>query len=102
MTYDKIVADLVFRIDDKVYNIEFQTRHDKTMLCRIAEYQFGMLGDRLSGEKFLDEYEGTVSLPRMMVVQLEKSSNVPDHYKLWFLSETTGDKLLQKFPIVKL
>jgi len=85
-----------------VYSIEFQTQHDKTMLCRIAEYQFGILSDRLRGEKFIDEYEGTVSLPRMIVVQLEKSSNVPDHYKLWFVSETTGERMLQKFPIIKL
>ena len=102
MTYDKIIADMVFRINDNVYNIEFQTRHDNTMLCRIAQYQFGILGDRLRGEKFTDEYEGTVSLPHMTVVQLEKSSNVPDYYKLWFLSDTTGDKILQKFPIIKL
>jgi hypothetical protein len=101
-TYDKIIADLVFRINNKVYNIEFQTRHDKTMLCRIAEYQFGILSDRLNGEKFSDEYEGAVFLPSMIVVQLEESSNVPDYYKLWFISKTTGDKLLQEFPIVKL
>ena len=102
ITYDKIIADMVFRINDNVYNIEFQTRHDKTMLCRIAEYQFGILSDRISREQFLDEYEGTVTLPRMIIVQLEKSSNVPDYYKLWFLNETTGEKLLQKFPIIKL
>ena len=102
MTYDKIIADLVFRIGNIVYNIEFQTQHDKTMLCRIAEYQFGILCDRLRGEQFNDEYEGVVSLPRMVVVQLEESRDVPDHYKLWFSSETTGEKLLQKFPIIKL
>ena len=102
MTYDKIFADLVFRIGNTVYSIEFQTQHDKTMLCRIAEYQFGILSDRLRGETFSDEYEGVVSLPRMIVIQLEKSSNVPDYYKLWFLNETTGEKLMQQFPIIKL
>ena len=37
-----------------------------------------------------------------MIVQLEESRNVPDHYKLWFLSESTEDRLLQEFPIIKM
>ena len=102
MTYDKLFVDMLFSINDKIYNLEIQTRHDKAMLCRMTEYQFSAMLQNMSGTEFPDEYEGTVSLPRMAVIQLEESKNVPDQYKLWFKNETTGEKLLQEFPIIKL
>jgi len=102
MTYDKVIADMIFSIDDKVYGIEFQTQHDNTILCRIAEYQFNAMIDMVKNTGFSNEYEGELALPRMTMIQLEKSENVPAHYKLWFVNEETGEKISQKFPIIKM
>jgi len=102
MTYDKVIADMLFSIDGKIYGIEFQTVHDNTILCRIAEYQFNAMIDMVKSSGFSNEYEGELPLPRMSMVQLERSNNVPTHYKLWFVNEDTGEKILQQFPIVKI
>ena len=102
MTYDKVIADMIFNINGKIYGIEFQTVHDNTILCRIAEYQFNAMIDIVKSTGFLNEYEGKLPLPRMTMVQLERSNDVPDQYKLWFVNEATGEKLLQKFPIIKI
>ena len=102
MTYDKVVADMLFSIDGKVYGIEFQTVHDNTILCRIAEYQFNAMIDMVKSSGFSNEYEGEIPLPRMTMIQLERSNNVPGHYKLWFVNEDTREKILQQFPIVKM
>lgn len=102
MTYDKVIADMLFSIDGTVYNIEFQTIHDNAILCRIAEYQLSAMIDMVKSTGFANEYEGELPLPRMTIVQLEKSNNVPDYYKLWFVNKETNQKILQEFPIVKI
>ena len=102
MTYDKVIADMLFSIDGKIYGIEFQTVHDNTILCRIAEYQFNAMIDMVKSSGFSNEYEGELPLPRMTVIQLERSNDVPSHYKLWFVNEDTGEKILQQFPIIKM
>jgi len=100
--YDKIFADMFFIIDGIMYGLEFQTQRDKTMLCRIVEYQFSALIRSIKETPFPNEYEGEVALPHMALVQLEESDDVPDQYKLWFVNKVTGKKLLQESPIVKL
>ena len=102
MTYDKVIADMLFSIDGIIYGIEFQTGHDNTILCRITEYQLNAMIDMVKSMGFANEYEGELTLPRMMVVQLERSENVPNEYKLWYKNDGTGERILQKFPIVKL
>ena len=93
---------MLFSIDDKIYGIEFQTVHDNTILCRIAEYQFNAMIDMVKSSGFSNEYEGELPLPRMTMVQLERSNDVPTYYKLWFVNEDTEEKILQQFPIIKM
>ncbi|MCL1994930.1 MAG: hypothetical protein FWG63_01840, partial [Defluviitaleaceae bacterium] len=100
--YGKLVADTVFKIGDTLYNIEFQTSHDGKMIIRIAEYQLLALLDMLKSVDLSDKYNIEIDLPRSIVIQLEKSSDVPDYYNITYVNSGTKEKLTQQFPIVKM
>ena len=100
--YNKRIADAIFSIDGRLYNIEFQTTHDGKMLIRILEYQFGAMLNKTK-EVFLDdEYSAEIILPHSIIIQLEKSKNVSDYYKLTYIDSSTGERFSQKFPIIKM
>ena len=100
--YTKHFADIIFSIDDCLYNIEFQTTHDGKMLIRIMEYQLHAMLDKLKNITLGDKYTTTITLPHSIVVQLEKSKNVSDHYQITYVDGSTGHTLTQKFPIIKM
>ena len=100
--YTKRIADAIFSIDGYLYNIEFQTTHDGKMLVRILEYQFGAMFNKIKDINFDDEYSAEITLPHSIMIQLEKSKNVADYYKLTYINSTTNERLSQQFPIVKM
>ena len=100
--YSKRTADAVFSIDDHLYNIEFQTTHDGKMLIRLMEYQFNAMLDKLKSMTLDNKYATKVILPHSIVIQLEKSQNVSNYYRLTYIDGSTGKTLTQKFPILKM
>jgi len=91
--------DFLFSVDGIMYGVEVQTKYDKIMLYRLLEYELLTLLNYVPKES---EYEIELPLPQKVLIQLEKRANIPDYYSMTFINTVTGEKLLQKIPIIKL
>lgn len=75
LDYESIEADIILKINDIKYHIEFQTKNDKTMEIRMFEYAFYLAkGDA----KVEDDGIMTLYIPNQAVIFIEQNTGVRD------------------------
>lgn len=75
LDYEAIEADIILKVNDVKYHIEFQTRNDKTMEIRMFEYAFYLA----KGDATLEE-DGimTLYIPNQAVIFIEENTGIRD------------------------
>ncbi|MGL5676988.1 MAG: hypothetical protein ACRDDX_11280 [Cellulosilyticaceae bacterium] len=75
LDYESIEADIVFKINDVKYHIEFQTRNDKTMEIRMFEYAFYIAKQ---DAKVQEDGVMTLHIPNQAVIFIEENKEIRD------------------------
>lgn len=75
LDYEAIEADVILKINDVKYHIEFQTRNDKTMEIRMFEYAF-----YIAKQDAKVEEDGimTLHIPNQAVIFIEENTGIRD------------------------
>jgi len=75
LDYEAIEADIVLKVNDVKYHIEFQTKNDKTMEIRMFEYAFYLAkGDA----RIEDDGIMTLYIPNQAVIFIEENTGIRD------------------------
>lgn len=96
LDYEYIEADIVLKINDVKYHIEFQTKNDKTMEIRMFEYAFYLA----KGEARIEE-DGimTLYIPNQAVIFVEENAGIRDQkVKIVF---PNGKEVLYDIPTIR-
>lgn len=72
MDYEVIKADIILKIDEAKYHIEFQTLNDKSMEIRLFEYGFYLARQ----EAEVEEGIMTLRMPNQAVIFIEENANI--------------------------
>lgn len=75
LDYEAIEADIILKINDVKYHIEFQTKNDKTMEIRMFEYAFyiGKSDAKLEADGIM-----TLHIPNQAVIFIEENGGIRD------------------------
>ena len=77
----KKISDFYIKVDDDFFNIEVQSRSDKTMAMRIFEY--GVRGATMHGKTYSDDYSTLdLDMPEPVVIYLRKYKNTPNEFTI--------------------